>query len=384
MLSRIVERFVVQSYLYPAFSLPSPILTFADQFAFRPTGSTTAALIALYQQISDFLVNEPYVRVVVLDFSKAFDTVRHSALIGKVNSLGLHTSISGWIDDFLSQRSHVTSFCGTTSPPLPITASVVQGSALGPSLYAITAADLKTLDGKNRLTKFADDTYLLVPASNIDTTDKELEHIEAWASANNLKLNKDKSRELIFTVSKRSKAEAVPPIMGIERVSSLKCLGITLSTNFTFAEHIDTTVSSCSSNLFALKVLKTKGLPPKQIYKVFNATVLSKLVYASQFWWGFTSASDRDRLEAVVRRAIKSDLCSPDVSIPDRCCSADEKLLNKVLCNPRHVLYQFIPPRRVSCYSTRSKGTLRDFILPTKTSLRAKLFPTRLLYPLSY
>ena len=46
-LARMMERTVVQRFLYPAFqSLPSA-LTFMDQFGFRPTGSTTAAIIYL-------------------------------------------------------------------------------------------------------------------------------------------------------------------------------------------------------------------------------------------------------------------------------------------------------------------------------------------------
>jgi len=36
---------VVQRYVYPTLSPPPPALQFSDQFAFRPTGSTTAAII---------------------------------------------------------------------------------------------------------------------------------------------------------------------------------------------------------------------------------------------------------------------------------------------------------------------------------------------------
>ena len=45
----------------------------ADQFAFRPTGSTTAAIISLLHSVINLLSSEPYVIVISLDFSKAFD-----------------------------------------------------------------------------------------------------------------------------------------------------------------------------------------------------------------------------------------------------------------------------------------------------------------------
>jgi len=55
-------------------------LTLSDQFAFCPTGSPTAALINMLSIISNMLLINPYVIVIALDFSKAFDMVRHSTL----------------------------------------------------------------------------------------------------------------------------------------------------------------------------------------------------------------------------------------------------------------------------------------------------------------
>jgi len=34
-----------------------------------------------------------------------------------------------------------------------------------------------------------------------------------------------------------------------------------------------------------------------QLQLIYRAVVIAKLTYASSFWWGFTSASDRQRLE---------------------------------------------------------------------------------------
>jgi len=79
-----MERIVVQTFLYPALLALPPKLTVADQYALRPTGSTTAALIYLLHTITKFLIDNPYVVVIGLDFSKAFDTVRHKTLLEKL------------------------------------------------------------------------------------------------------------------------------------------------------------------------------------------------------------------------------------------------------------------------------------------------------------
>jgi len=44
---------------------------------FDSSGSTTAALVALLHRVTEALETNQYVVVLALDFSKAFDTVRH-------------------------------------------------------------------------------------------------------------------------------------------------------------------------------------------------------------------------------------------------------------------------------------------------------------------
>jgi len=48
-LSRVMERLIIRRDLYPVRVHPDFSNLFCDQFAFRPTGSTTAALIFLFQ-----------------------------------------------------------------------------------------------------------------------------------------------------------------------------------------------------------------------------------------------------------------------------------------------------------------------------------------------
>jgi len=70
----------------------------------------------------------------------------------------------------------------------------------------------------------ADDTYVIIPASNAHTMTIELEHIEAWSKANNLTLNRAKSVEIIFTLKKGKLALPLPtpPVPGITCCSTLK------------------------------------------------------------------------------------------------------------------------------------------------------------------
>ena len=69
-LTRIMERIIVRDYLYPALQAPTPILNFSDQFASRPTGSTTATLITILQSVTSLLVDNPYVAVIAVDLAR--------------------------------------------------------------------------------------------------------------------------------------------------------------------------------------------------------------------------------------------------------------------------------------------------------------------------
>ena len=83
-LSRMLEKLITRDFLYPMLSSPAVSPLLHDQYAYRPTGSTTAALIAILQDITNLLNDHPYVHIIALDFSKAFDTVRHSTLVNKL------------------------------------------------------------------------------------------------------------------------------------------------------------------------------------------------------------------------------------------------------------------------------------------------------------
>src|SRR6218665_1617848 len=97
-LSRVVER-LVHTYLYISIIQQPFIDSIKDQYAFRPTGSTTAALIDLLQQVTDRLQDNKYVVLISTDFSRAFDTVRHQILMEKMAALDLPDHIIysiGW------------------------------------------------------------------------------------------------------------------------------------------------------------------------------------------------------------------------------------------------------------------------------------------------
>ena len=79
--------------------------------------------IALLNTINDWLVcmeKRHDVGTVVFDFSKAFDSVPHLALLAKLRHIGLSQDLITWIHNYLSKRSHCVVVNGATSERVPV------------------------------------------------------------------------------------------------------------------------------------------------------------------------------------------------------------------------------------------------------------------------
>jgi len=153
------KKIVVRRFLYPFFTSPPPTLDFSDQYAFRPTGSTTGALIFILHTVTQLLTTHPYAVVIALDFSKAFDNVRHSTLLNKMTDLHIPDDVYNWLVSYFGGHSHCTRYAGESSSLLEISAVIIQGSGIGPATYVVNSSDLATLRPGNFVCKYADDNY---------------------------------------------------------------------------------------------------------------------------------------------------------------------------------------------------------------------------------
>ena len=63
--------------------------------------------------------------VIIIDFSKAFDTVPHSRILGKLHNYGIKGNLLRWIEELLVGRTQSVLVDGTKSPEEAVLSGVV-------------------------------------------------------------------------------------------------------------------------------------------------------------------------------------------------------------------------------------------------------------------
>jgi len=99
----------------------------SSQHGFTEAKSCLTNLIAFYDGKTGWVDEGRAMDVVYLDFSKAFDTVSHNILTGKLRKFGLDEWMLRWIENWLNGRTQRVGISGTESSGRPVTSGVLQG-----------------------------------------------------------------------------------------------------------------------------------------------------------------------------------------------------------------------------------------------------------------
>ena len=163
----------------------------SNQYGFRSGRSCNTQLLDALDTWTKCLNEGDDVDIILLDFSKAFDSVSHPRLISKLESYGITGKLQNWIKNFLSERKQAVKIKQTLSTTEDVLSGVPQGSVLGPTLFLLFINDLP--DVVNCHVKiFADDTKLFQPIkspSDIEKLQNDLNSLHLWSKTWGLNFN---------------------------------------------------------------------------------------------------------------------------------------------------------------------------------------------------
>ena len=100
-----------------------------------------------------------------------------------------------------------------------------------------------------------------------------------------------------------------PPIMlrgtTVSRVSAFKLLGVHVSSDLKWTEHVDAITSKAASRLYFLKQLRRADVPTTDLLHFYTTVVWPVLEYACPVWHSGLTIAQSNQLESVQKRAIR-------------------------------------------------------------------------------
>ena len=194
--------------------------------------------------------------VILLDMTKAFDSIRHDLLLAKLCRIGISPSALAWFSSYLSGRKQVVRIGNAISEQLELQFGVPQGSILGPVLFTLYVNELLSIPNHCQSMGYVDDTKLLLALPPNQANDAvsmlndDLREITKWCCRNSLLINPDKTNELLV-IGVPQLTKTLPPLsvtlMGkiIEPVTTAKDLGVYIDNSLNYNDHINKISSSC-------------------------------------------------------------------------------------------------------------------------------------------
>jgi Reverse transcriptase (RNA-dependent DNA polymerase) len=177
---------------------------------------------------------------VFLDLKRAFETIDRKIVLQKLHHYGITETEYNWFKSYLDDRYQKTGFNGVMS-------AIRKGSVLGPILFVLYVNDIILAVQHSTVNLFADDTLLSIVGNNVEEClakmNEDLARLAEWINFNKLKLNADKMKYMIIT-SRRTEAASHSNLKMyaevIQRVKTMKYLGVTIDQKLTFKDHLAT------------------------------------------------------------------------------------------------------------------------------------------------
>jgi hypothetical protein len=219
-----------------------------------------------------------------LDLSAAFDVVNRPLLLRRMRVLGIPEAIILLIQDWLAGRMAYCEVGGRNSMIRMIEEGTVQGSILGPLLFAIFVSPLWDIV---EATSFADDNYIIREGMNVeDCLQKCKESTEiaiTWFKKSGLCVNEQKTEVCIFNQNDVGQHEIELNGVSIAVKRQMKVLGLIFDTKLTWYPQVMTAIEKANKIKQGLRLIG-RYFTKEEMVKISTSLFYSRLYYGAKVW----------------------------------------------------------------------------------------------------
>ncbi len=220
-----------------------------EQHGFLAGKSTVTQLLETLDDWTKAIDKNCIIDVLYIDIAKAFDSVSHPKLLNKLEKYGIRGKLLKWVEAFLSNRRQQVVVNSSASDEISVTSGVPQGSVLGPLLFLLFINDLPAYMKYATVKLFADDCKLYIifqkQAPEGEFLQLDINALMKWADLNQLKIAFSKCG-IIHLGYKNPKRRYYFDNDLIPTLETIRDLGVTISSNLKFSEHIQFIIKSAS------------------------------------------------------------------------------------------------------------------------------------------
>ena len=313
--SKILEKVIhsrLCSHLDTFQSLPS------FQSAYRKFHSTETALTKIHNDLSLAVNKRQVSALVLLDLSAAFDTINHSILIQRLQTVfGVTGSALSLLLSYLTDRSQSVLIRQARSSEISLSRGVPQGSVLGPLLFSLYTTPLSHILNASLIQyhMYADDTQLYISFSGSDSDhalaslSSVLDRLYNWFCENKLSINPSKTEYLLIGTPQQTSKVLDSSIsfrdIKLTNTESARNLGVMFDSTLSFSSHIS---SVCRSAFFVIRQLRQlrSSLDFDSSVILANSIIHSKLDYCNSLFSGLpiSSISRLQRVQNALARVV--------------------------------------------------------------------------------
>ena len=208
---------------------------------FRKKHNAQYSLLKMIETWKKYLDNGEKIGVILVDLSKAFDTINHSLLLAKLDAYGFSRTSLKLMQTYLCSRQQRISNNDSFSDWTEVITGVPQGSILGPLLFNIFLNDIFMFILKCNLCNYADDNTLYSTGKDLNRIKRNLKMdfmiLHRWFHENHMTLNPGKCHYMVIS-SRDLSHEIMLNDDDITSSNEEKLLGIFLDSKLNFESHI--------------------------------------------------------------------------------------------------------------------------------------------------